>query len=371
MERQVTPPPRAAARPNARSPPTPEVTRRIEENRLKAKAIRERRIAEETSSHSAKRTDSGYLATESPGSSLKRNHASISTSESATRTKDLPTNRDARDTTNEGILPARKFKKYVDHDFSKMTDTKGGFLNTDDDPFNKAMQAPNKDDKPAHMTLKEWERHQLLKNLRRRKEGPFEPGLGLGAKESGKKCTDCGSLEIDWTWDEVFNVQVCQSCKGKDDKYTLLTKTACREDYMLTDPELKDIDLLPHMSKPNPHKSHWHDMNLFLKFQVEEYAIKQKWGSEEAMDAEFEKRKADQAKQKIKKFKKGVTELKKKTMGESLRRKYKDGDKRAQFGDRIDDGKHVHSYGVGIEGEDGATIRTCTECGMEVVEYLM
>ena len=118
-----------------------------------------------------------------------------------------------------------------------MTDTKGGFLNADDDPFNKAMHASKeKDEKPAHMTLKEWERHQLLKSLRRRKEGPFEPGLGLGAREGGKKCTDCGSLEIDWTWDEVFNVQVCSRCKDKNEqKYSLLTKTECKTDYMLTE----------------------------------------------------------------------------------------------------------------------------------------
>jgi len=366
MERQVTPPHRPNVRPNARSPPTPEVTRRIEENRLKAKAIRERRIAEEAASQSVSSKISAATA------SLKRNHSSISSSENPTTGRDLSTNRDARDA-HDVILPARKFKKYVDHDFSKMTDTKGGFLNADDDPFNKAMHASNeKDEKPAHMTLKEWERHQLLKSLRRRKEGPFEPGLGLGAREVGKKCADCGSLEIDWTWDEVFNVQVCSRCKDKNEqKYSLLTKTECKTDYMLTEPELADTDLLPRLLKPNPHKAHWHDMSLFLRFQVEEYAIKTKWGSAEAMDAEFERRQAGKEVQRDKKFKKGLAELEKKTRGESILRRKREKNKKAQFGDRIDDGKHVHTFGIGVEGEDGATIRTCTECGHEIEEFIM
>jgi DNA-repair protein complementing XP-A cells len=142
---------------------------------------------------------------------------------------------------DDGIQAARKFKKYVDHDFSKMTDTKGGFLSAEDDPFNKVLHAPEKDGgKPAHMTLKEWERHQLLKSLRNRKEGPFEPGIGLDRKtgKEGKKCRECGGLEIDWQWDDVFRTQVCGRCKEKfPEKYSLLTKTEAKDDYLLTDRE--------------------------------------------------------------------------------------------------------------------------------------
>lgn len=124
----------------------------------------------------------------------------------------------------------------MDHDFSKMTDTKGGFLTVEDDPWNKVMHAPKEDERPAHMTLKEWERHQLLKSLRSRKEGPFEPGLGLKEKGTGKKCRECGSLEIDWQFDDVFGCQVCGKCKEKiPEKYSLLTKTEAKDDYLLTD----------------------------------------------------------------------------------------------------------------------------------------
>jgi DNA-repair protein complementing XP-A cells len=124
----------------------------------------------------------------------------------------------------------------VDHDFSKMTDTKGGFLSVEDDPFNKALHAPEKDGgKPSHMTLAEWERFRALKGLRDRKEGPFEPGLSVLGKQ-GKKCKECGTLEIDWQWEEVFDCCVCSGCKEKfPEKYSLLTKTEAKTDYLLTD----------------------------------------------------------------------------------------------------------------------------------------
>ena len=126
-----------------------------------------------------------------------------------------------------------------------MTDTKGGFLNAEDDPWNKSMSGPaqggggnpDEEQKPKHMTAAEWERLQLLRKLQRQKAGPFEPGLSaIVDKEERKKCRECGNLEIDWVWEEVFGCCVCNSCKEKfPEKYSLLTKTECREDYLITD----------------------------------------------------------------------------------------------------------------------------------------
>jgi len=322
-------------------------------------------------------------------SSRKRVHASISTSQTP------ETSRDARLVPKKdvgGIEPARKFKKYVDHDFSKMTDTKGGFLSAEDDPWNKALHAPadGKDKKPEHMTLKEWERHQLLKGLRQRKEAGFEPSLEFGAGKKDRKCRECGSMEVDWTWLEVFKCGVCGGCKEKfPERYSLLTKTEAKDDYLITDceyflydsrpvilgewkadvaiaAELKDPELLPHLSKPNPHKSHWHDMMLYLRYQVEEYAFNQKWGSAEALDAEFEKREEDKKRKKEEKFKSKLMELKKKTRTEAYKRSMKGNG--GQFGDRIGEGKHEHDWGRVITNADGMSVKTCTECGMEVEE---
>lgn len=125
-----------------------------------------------------------------------------------------------------------------------MTDTKGGFLTAEDDPHNKALHAYDKDEKPAHMTLKEWEKDQLLRSLKRDKAGPFEPGLSVLKKGEQKACRECGNVEIDWKWEEELKCAVCNACKEKfPDKYSLLTKTEAREDYLLTD--RKFFEMLP------------------------------------------------------------------------------------------------------------------------------
>ena len=271
------------------------------------------------------------------------------------------------------IQPARNFTKYVEYDFSKMTDTKGGFMTVEDDPHNKALHSLKPDEKPAHMSMKEWERHQLLRSLREQKAGPFEPGISVLKKEGGKVCRECGSMEIDWKWEEIFGCAVCSACKEKlPDRYSLLTKTEAKEDYLITDPELKDGELLPHLERPNPHKSTWNNMMLYLRYQVEEYAFTKKWDSAEALDEEFEKREGEKKKRKEDKFRSKLQELKKKTRVEAYRRGRQGGGTGAgggQFGDEVGNGgRHTHVWGRSIENEEGTGVKTCVECGMEVEE---
>ncbi|KAI1337361.1 XPA protein C-terminus-domain-containing protein [Xylariaceae sp. FL0016] len=403
MERPATPPRAAGPSKPVVSPPTPEVTRRIEENRLKAKAIRDQResAARASGAPSLSRTPSGFIATDNvhiPNSRKRPSSAISSVRETPATSRDGRNNgaSTAQDKDDGAIRPARKFTKFVDYDFGKMTDTKGGFLAAEDDPWNKAMSGANAmgdgrgkdgqqqpagtETRPQGMTLAEWERMQLLKKLQRQKSGPFEPGMStLADDQRRKKCRECKSLEIDFVWEEVFGIAVCGSCKEKHpEKYSLLTKTECKEDYLLTDPELRDPELLPHLSKPNPHKSHWHDMMLFLRCQVEDYAIGTRWGSAEALDAEFERREADKKRRKEAKFKEKLRDLKKRTRTDTYRRqqgRFGDGGggsgkgQKAAFGDTVaNGGKHVHEWGRVIENEAGETIKTCTTCGMEVEE---
>ncbi|SMQ53528.1 unnamed protein product [Zymoseptoria tritici ST99CH_3D7] len=364
-----TTPPRRADGP-ARVPITPEHVRRMEESRLRAKALRSQQDAAAARA-AASRTSAP------PTAGQKRAHATISTS-------DVPaTSRDARITPSKlpssnnglaqvqdtGIRAARKFQKFVEYDFSKMTDTKGGFMTHEDDPYNKTLNQPGEDGKPANMTLKEWEQQQLQRRLRAQKAGPYEPGLSVFDQATAKKCRECGTLEIDWTWDEVFHCQVCHSCKEKlPDKYSLLTKSEAREDYLLTDPELKDPELLPHLEKPNPHKAHWHSMMLYLRYQIEEYAFSdRKWGSAEALDEEFERRKTEAKDRKEKKFKNKLNELKKRTRVDAYKRARGGGG--GEFGDTIGNGRHEHEWGRSVEDpETGMQKKSCVECGMEVEE---
>ncbi|KJZ73089.1 hypothetical protein HIM_07473 [Hirsutella minnesotensis 3608] len=383
MERTRTPPPSKA--PPVASPPTPEVTRRIEENRLRAKAIRDQREAEQRASGtlpSPPKTTSGFVPKKdvhiTKSANGKRPYSAISASFSGTSEGAAGSNRDGRNKGDESALrPAPKFTKFVDYNMSSMTDTKGGFLSTEDDPHNYALggkkpgQAED-EQRPKHMSVQEWERQQVLRRLKRLKAGPFEPGLTvLEDEEKRKRCRECRSLEIDFVWEEVFHLCVCNKCKEKmPEKYSLLTKTECKQDYLLTDPELRDPELLPHLSKPNPHKSHWHDMMLFLRCQVEEYAINKKWGSAEALDGEYERRETQKKARKEAKFKEKLLDLKRKTRTDAFRRQAGTlGQTGAsKFGDSIRGARHVHEWGRTVENEDGMTVKTCVGCGMEVEE---
>ncbi|KAF2841403.1 DNA repair protein [Patellaria atrata CBS 101060] len=368
--RPSTPPQLNAPSTLPQPPLTPEQVRKLEIDRLKAKALRN-----QNPPPAAQTTPSGFLAGQKrPHSSISSAHSAKPNQRDARRPSHSPPQGAAAQAKDDGIRPAKKFEKYIDYDFSKMTDTKGGFLSSTDDPYNKALHAPEKgEQRPAHMTLAEWERHQLLKTLRAQRAGPFEPGISAFSTDA-KKCHDCGSLEIDFKWDDIFNCQVCNLCKEKfPDKYSLLTKTEAREDYLLTDPELKDEKLLPHLDRPNPHKSTWNNMQLYLRYQIEAYAFSErKWGSAEALDAEFERRQAQTRQRKEKKFNEKLEELKKRTRVEAYRRaraKGEDGPK-AQFGDQVGSkGRHEHEWGRSVEDpETGVSKKTCAECGMEVEE---
>jgi DNA-repair protein complementing XP-A cells len=109
-------------------------------------------------------------------------------------------------------------------------------------------------------------------------------------------------------------------------------------------------------------------MMLFLRYQVEDYAFTVKWGSAEALDAEFEKREAEKKKRKEEKFKSKLRELKQKTRTEAYRRNMASGGKAGQFGDAIGNTRHKHEWGQTVENADGVSVKTCVECGMEVEE---
>jgi len=343
----------------------------MEQSRLRAKALRAQQLDNLTPFSSLPTTAAGQ----------KRPYGVIS--------RDVPSNnRDARTATpsasgggltgpaaDTGIRAARKFQKFVEYDFSKMTDTKGGFMTQEDDPHNKTLHAPDQDGRPANMTLREWERLQLQRRLREQRTGPYEPGLSVLDGNSGipvqaqKKCRECGAREIDWLWDEELRCQVCNSCKdAHPEKYSLLTKTEAKDDYLLTEPELRDVELLPHIEKPNPHKATWNNMMLYLRFQLEEYAFSEaKWGSAEALDAEFARRQQEAKDRKEKKFKSKLNDLKRRTRVDAYKRARSGGG--GEFGDVIGPGRHEHEWGRSVEDlNTGMSKKKCIECGMEVEE---
>lgn len=108
---------------------------------------------------------------------------------------------------------------------------------------------------------------------------------------------------------------------------------------------------MPHLLKANPHSSTYANMMLFLRYQVEEFAWK-KWGSPEALDAEYEKRVQEKKKKKNKKFENSLKELRRRTK-ESVWQKRKDEE-------------HRHSFGPLEMDRDGNTKQICHTCGFTV-----
>lgn len=93
-------------------------------------------------------------------------------------------------------------------------------------------------------------------------------------------------------------------------------------------------------------------MMLFLRYQVEDFAWK-KWGSPEALDAEYERRANEKRKKKSKKFEDGLKELRRKT--------------REGVWQRRKDEEHIHDFGE-VERDEGdeAGVQRCRDCGFEI-----
>ncbi|KAF7339927.1 DNA repair protein RAD14 [Mycena venus] len=310
MDRPVTPPPRQST--SAALQLTPEQVKQVEINRLRAKANQRQR--EEDASASA-----------TPNANNKRPLGVVpATSNSPTApgpSKSKPLNRDSR------------LGKYFDYDLSKMVNSKGGFLIEDDKEV----------DDDVLRKEKERERERIQKNM--------EPAVFLDPALN-PKCRECGSMAIDHAYRKTFACLVCKTCQhDHPDKYSLLTKTECKQDYLLTDPELRDEELLPHMLKANPHKSTYSNMMLYVRYQVEEFAWK-KWGSPEALDAEYERRTAEKSKKKNRKFEEGLRDLRRRTK-ESVWQRKKD-----------EEHKHVFGPVQARRGEAGQQV--CHECGFTV-----
>ncbi|KAJ3764256.1 hypothetical protein EV360DRAFT_91304 [Lentinula raphanica] len=281
---------------------TPDQLKQIELNRLRAK-VRQQEREQETSS--------------STNANGKRPIASSSSTSAQNQNARLE--RDSR------------LGTYFEYDLSKMVNSKGGFLMTDDTEIDEATRRKEM----------ERERQRTMQNA--------EPPILLEL-DKNPKCQECQTIDIDHTYKKVFGCLVCKRCtKEKPERYSLLTKTECKEDYLLTDhsypnhpsAELRDQEAMPHLLKANPHKSTFANMMLFLRYQVEDFAWK-KWGSPEALDAEYERRMAEKKRTKNKKFEQGLKELRKRTR-EGVWQKRKDAEHKHVFGPDGDGDQAEHA----------------------------
>ncbi|KAK4056295.1 DNA repair protein rad14 [Microbotryomycetes sp. JL221] len=233
---------------------------------------------------------------------------------------------------------------YVEYDLATLKNSKGGFLldNEEDDP----------------RKIRERQQQELLALKRKQnaqKQGVWsEPGMSIDHSKN-PKCRHCGSIDLDQQLRQYFGMFVCTKCKTeRPDEYSLLTKTECKQDYMLTDSELRDEELLPHMLKPNPHRPTYSNMMLFLRCQVESFAFSnKKWNSPQQMDQEFEKRELLKKEKKSKKFTKRLAELRTKT--------------RTNVWHKRKEEEHQHEFGEAlVVNSKGDQVQRCQECGFEI-----
>lgn len=246
-------------------------------------------------------------------------------------------------------LPSIQKKDYIEYDFSTMKDSRGGFL---DDENKHGLKGAEEEPQ----SLQEWKEKQKQEHIVK----DLAPPLDLA---NAPRCFECDSLEVDSNLYTNFGARVCRRCaREKPDKYALLTKTECREDYLLTEPELKDTSILRRIEKPNPHG--FLRMQLFLRYQVEEFAWK-KWGSAEGLDHEWEKRERVRLERKDKRYRDKLKEMRKKTRAEEYTRKLRNGQ---SLGER-----HVHEWSapLAIGGDERLVKRRCIDCGIETEEVII
>lgn len=293
---------------------TPEQLRRMEIARLKAKARQE-----QTDAGSRRDARTGDMHDPQTGDKRKASQDSASNSK-----------------------PGPMFKPYIEYDLSRIQDTKGGYL---------------VDDGQSETAQREAEMARRREAQRRRLVSEPIIALDPTARPLCRECKE--SPELIPEFRDVFGVNVCRKCRGElPDSYSLLTKTECKEDYLLTEPELRDEELLPHLLKANPHRATFSNMMLYLRCQVEAYAFK-KWGGPEGLDAEYERRTSDKARRRDAKFAKSLQDLRKRTITSDWSKRSK----------READ-QHEHEFSAGIrDDETGVTVRRCT-CGLTTEEYV-
>ncbi|KAJ2088599.1 DNA repair protein rad14 [Coemansia sp. RSA 1813] len=257
-------------------------------------------------------------------------HASTATA-TATATATQPA--------KEKQLRASKMSSgYYEYNLSTMRDTKAGFLEED-----RPEASPEKKRKLIAVD-----------------EIPYD----ASTHGNNPKCCECKSLDLEVTYLKIFNVRVCKPCiELLPEKYSLLTKTEAKDDYLLTDSELRDRVLFPVWEKPNPHKSTWNNMLLYLRRDLEAFAIR-KWGSLDKLDDEFDRRSTVKRERKELKYKKAVAELRRRTRADEWEKRRRE---RLQL-----DKAHEHVFESTEDGSDGGcSEQKCSICGIviEVEEF--
>ncbi|RZF44736.1 hypothetical protein LSTR_LSTR000688 [Laodelphax striatellus] len=146
-----------------------------------------------------------------------------------------------------------------------------------------------------------------------------------------------------------FNYPVCDNCRDNEERHSLITRTDAKNEFFLKDCDLdKREPILKFILRKNPHNSHWGDMKLYLRLQIEKRAI-EVWGSEEEIEKEAERREEKKIISKTKKYNKNMKALRMNV--------------RSSLYDRTTKASHEHEFGPETYNEEDDTYnRTCLTC---------
>ncbi|VDL60142.1 unnamed protein product [Hymenolepis diminuta] len=161
-------------------------------------------------------------------------------------------------------------------------------------------------------------------------------------------CDECSRTFDDSFLLNNFDCQVCDGCRDHQGIHSLITRTAAKDRYLISDVDL-DIREPPlrRIFKKNPRNSTWGDMQLFLEAQVAARSL-EIWGSEENVEAERANRVAKREKAKERGFQKRVRELRLQVRSSLYTKKT---------------ATHEHIYGPEVYNEATDTYsKSCTSC---------
>eukprot|EP00055_Hartaetosiga_balthica_P017597 m.119428 g.119428 ORF g.119428 m.119428 type:complete len:287 (-) comp9357_c0_seq2:11-871(-) len=187
----------------------------------------------------------------------------------------------------------------------------------------------------------------------------FEPGpeVLIPSYPLLPKCKDCNKEFSTSFLRKHFGEIVCDRCKDEHNngKYSLITKTTAKQDYLLRESELcpETEGGLRFMEKENPTGKSYNKMKLYLRYQVEEKCFT-RFKNLQGLEEEHDRRDEDQKDKKLKRHKKKMDKLRKETMTGTWLKEQK---------------PHTHIYlpddEVYDEQED-EWIKTCKDCGFQV-----
>ncbi|KAH0952188.1 hypothetical protein HN011_000263 [Eciton burchellii] len=151
---------------------------------------------------------------------------------------------------------------------------------------------------------------------------------------------------------QTFDLAICDKCRDKEGKHSLITKTEAKQEYLLKDCDLdKREPALKYIVRKNPHNANWGEMKLYLHLQIEQRAL-EVWGSEENLLKEKEMRDVKRDEAKIKKFNKKIKQLRMQV--------------RSSLYDKTTKASHIHEFGEDTYNEDDDTYtHICSTCGYE------